>query len=231
MRIDCKDLESILRDGDPEALGALEAHASGCAACGAELEIWRALERAAPALRREWESPALLLRIRRALDEERERQSLPFWRPAALRRSLAMHWQAAVAALLLAVFSGSAIWVLFRDRGGAPVAKQEAVKQERDRRLLTEQALRDIEKAEEAYIRTIERLQGVIEPTLEKPGSSLLLSYREKLTLIDAAISECRANIERNRFNAHLRGELLSIYREKEKTLEEILREEKNERN
>jgi hypothetical protein len=46
--------------------------------------------------------------------------------------------------------------------------------------------------------------------------------------LIDAAIVECRANIERNRFNAHLRRELISIYQEKQRTLEDVMRINKN---
>jgi hypothetical protein len=67
-----------------------------------------------------------------------------------------------------------------------------------------------------------------VAPTLEAPRSPLLLSYREKLMLIDAAIGECRAQVEKNRFNAHLRRELLSIYQEKQRTLEQVLEEEKN---
>jgi hypothetical protein len=54
------------------------------------------------------------------------------------------------------------------------------------------------------------------------------MSYREKLTLLDTAIAECRAQVERNRHNAHLRRELLDIYAEKQRTLQQVLQEEKN---
>jgi len=39
---------------------------------------------------------------------------------------------------------------------------------------------------------------------------------------IDAAIDECRTEIDRNRFNAHLREQLLWIYQEKRRTLEQV---------
>ena len=53
-----------------------------------------------------------------------------------------------------------------------------------------------------------------------------MVSYREKLLLLDAAIAECRANIEQNRWNAHLRQELLEIYQQKQRTLQDVVREE-----
>jgi len=67
-----------------------------------------------------------------------------------------------------------------------------------------------------------------VEPKLEQPASPLMISYREKLMLIDSAIAELRAGIERNRFNAHLRQELLAIYQQKQRTLQEMMREDRN---
>ena len=53
-----------------------------------------------------------------------------------------------------------------------------------------------------------------------------MVSYREKLMLLDDAIKECQTNIERNRQNAHLRRQLLAIYSEKQRTLQDVLRED-----
>jgi hypothetical protein len=53
-----------------------------------------------------------------------------------------------------------------------------------------------------------------------------MMSYREKLLLLDSAIAECRAQIERNRFNARLRQELLSLYQEKQRTLQQVMKED-----
>ena len=89
-------------------------------------------------------------------------------------------------------------------------------------------ARRDVESAEAAYIQSIEKLSKLVEPKLEQPASPLMISYREKLMLIDSAIAELRAGIERNRFNAHLRQELLAIYQQKQRTLQEMMREDRN---
>jgi hypothetical protein len=48
-------------------------------------------------------------------------------------------------------------------------------------------------------------------------------SYREKLMVLDSAIGELRAQAGENPSNAHLRYQLLAMYREKQDTLREIL--------
>ncbi len=82
-----------------------------------------------------------------------------------------------------------------------------------------------MERSETRYAASIDRLARVAGPLIAKPDTPLLASYREKLQLLDAAIADCRNEIERNRFNAQLRQELLSIYREKQRTLEELMGE------
>ena len=52
--------------------------------------------------------------------------------------------------------------------------------------------------------------------------SGLLVAMRDRLQTIDAAIAESRAQIRQNPFNAQLRQQLLYIYREKRRTLEQI---------
>jgi hypothetical protein len=52
-----------------------------------------------------------------------------------------------------------------------------------------------------------------------------MASYREKLLLLDSAIDDLRAQTGQNPSNAHLRYELLAMYREKQTTLEAILEE------
>jgi hypothetical protein len=108
----------------------------------------------------------------------------------------------------------------------SPPAGREAAS---EKRLLNERALKEIEAAEAAYIQSIEKLSSRIQPALEGASSPLMMNYREKLALIDSAIADCRANIDRNRFNAYLRKELLSIYQEKERTLVDLIKENKNE--
>ena len=52
-----------------------------------------------------------------------------------------------------------------------------------------------------------------------------MLNYREKLALLDSAIADLRSGIEQNRYNTHLRRELLAAYREKQQTLQNLMKE------
>jgi hypothetical protein len=221
MKIECKDLPYVLRHEAPELLQALEVHTEACALCREQFKIWKEISLAAGLLRQEWESPGLWPRIHQALaTESQSSTSTRSW------SSLMSRWQVPAAVLALILIAVSGVWVLMRNSETAPVTENRL---DQRQPLLTEQALRDIESAEAAYIQSIERLSAVVEPRVQRASSPLLISYREKLMLIDAAISECRANIERNRFNAHLRQELLSVYREKQDTLQQVLREDKHE--
>ena len=97
-----------------------------------------------------------------------------------------------------------------------------AARQQQRERLLNEEALAAIEASEAKYVQAIDELTKLAAPRLDMPDSPLLANLQERLTAIDAAIAEYRAEIERNRFNAHLRQQLLWIYQEKRRTLEQI---------
>ncbi len=91
------------------------------------------------------------------------------------------------------------------------------------RQFLTERALREVEASEAAYIKSIDNLSRLAQPGLDD-RSPLMAAYREKLVVLDSAISEIRDAAEGNRLNAYLRAELVSLYQEKQKTLKEVLR-------
>jgi hypothetical protein len=215
MTFQCQDLDEALRADEPAALEAARAHAETCPACHKALAAWDAIGDAAPGLRRSWESPELWPRIHQSLAEESQRRSS---REPAWRRWLTA---AAAAGLAAVAASGLVLWRPWTET--APASGFDDSK----RRLLTEQALQQVESSEADYVASIEKLAAVAQPLVENPRSPLLASYREKLQLLDAAIVECRGAIERNRFNAHLRRELLSIYQEKQRTLAAILEEER----
>ena len=61
---------------------------------------------------------------------------------------------------------------------------------------------------------------------LDQPTTPLLVSYKEKLMMLDDAIAECQSAINRNRQNAYLRTQLLTMYSEKQRTLQDVIREE-----
>lgn len=223
MSVNCKDRETILREQEPAAFDALGQHAKGCAECARELEAWSALSLAARQMQKSWESQELWPRIRQSLAEQA--QAMPEesrWSLARLWEDFGRQWQTAAALLVLAVLTASGAWWVLHQPTVGPSATQTP---ETERRLLSAQAAHKVEEAEAAYIRSIDDLAKVAEPKLENASSPLLASYREKLVLVDSAIAELRANIEQNRWNAHLRRELLSLYQDKQRTLEEVIQE------
>ena len=197
----CDDFERWLVSDDPTEVEAARLHAVDCARCSQTYEQWSELAAAARAMRREWESPYLWTRIQSDIT------------PRIAHRI----WMPLTAAAVL-VLTAAATWWAVRQ---PPISQPTGA----EHRLLGEQALQDVERAELDYVQSIERLSTLAGPALTSPPSELLTIHREKLLLLDAAIAECRAEVERNRFNTHLRRELLAMYQEKRKTLEEILNE------
>ncbi len=214
MTFTCRDLDAALREQEPSALEAARAHATTCPGCRKTLALWDEIAAAAPQLQRDWPSPDLWPRIERALAQEaRHREARPGWRPSLPGRlSLA-----AAAALVLA----AAAWLILRGPGRPAGGDATA-----EGRFLTELALRDVERSEEEYVASIDRLAALAEPRVQRADSPLIARYREKLRLLDAAIATCRAELDRNRFNAHLRRELLSMYQEKQRTLQQVMEQE-----
>ena len=216
MIVDCKEFEKLLSEGISELTDAAAAHLRGCRACAEEWQAWQEVAQAAPALRKTWESPELWPRIRQSLEAEAQKaERWRWWRRGGFLQ-LSLQWQAAAAAIVL-VLAGLGGWMMLRPPREASVAG--------DQRLLTERTLDEIERNETAYLKSIDKLSQLAAPKVQQAESPILASYREKLLLIDSAIEELRSQVERNRFNAHLRRELLLIYQEKQHTLEEVLKD------
>ena len=228
MKLECNDRENVLRNQAPAEMRALAEHAENCPACAQELRLWNDISFAARTMHTEWDSPYLWPKIRRAL--EAEAQSAPeqsSWNISRWLRFPAHQWQAAAAVLALALITTFGVWYA---RGGRPsfFARKSNVTStpQSQRRLLTEQAVQEADNAEAAYLKSIDKLSALAEPKLDHPATPLMASYREKLLLLDAAIAECRSNIDKNQSNPRLRRELLSIYQQKQRTLEEVVQEE-----
>ena len=153
-----------------------------------------------------WQSDVLWPRIERALRAEKKR--------SPMRRL----WQVA-AAVLITVGLGGTLFYAMR------VQSHDAAF---DETILRVTALDEVERAEYAHVAAIDRLEGLAEARLDEPGTPLMVAYKEKLMLLDDAIDECQANIDRNRQNAHLRRQLLAMYSEKQQTLQDVMREDMN---
>jgi hypothetical protein len=218
MNVTCKDRDRIFEQGTTAEWTALESHAMTCASCAEELRSWKSLSLAAAELRDYAEGLALWPRIHQALAEQaatvqagRDRWS---WR--ALLSSLSLSWQTAVAAAIVVVLMLSAGLLLRPNK----LAIQQGS-------LLKSKALTEVEHAESAYVQAIDKLAAEAKPQLDNPASPLMANYREKLLLLDSAIDDLRAQTGQNPSNAHLRYELLAVYQEKQRTLEEVLEEKR----
>ncbi len=221
MRRSCEDLQEFLRNGVQEMPDALARHVESCDTCAEQLRQWHEISTAAREMRRTWSSPELWPAIHRVLTAERENSRRGFL-ARIFPETWNVRWLAVGASLAFLVLSALVVGALLR--GIHEPGRQAFTDPELDKRLLTEQALQEVEKAETAYIESIDKLARIVMPKLDLPESPLRRNYREKLALIDSAIAECRQDIERNRFNAHMRNELLSMYREKELTLQELMK-------
>jgi hypothetical protein len=217
---DCRKLDALLAAGDPRALESVRPHAAGCPRCANRLRAFDEMSAAAPSLKKSWESPELWPKIRESLVRE---SFVPATAPARPQRS-APTWPAwlpiaAIAALFLVSMVGLQVFrPSLGDRqifGVRPIPRDP---------LLTDAALSDVERSEIEYVRSIENLSKLAQPRLETAATPLLLSYREKLLLLDNAIAELNGEIRLNRYNTHLRRQLLGMYAEKQRTLRDVMK-------
>ncbi|HEY6945337.1 MAG TPA: hypothetical protein VI431_09385 [Candidatus Acidoferrum sp.] len=222
MNVTCKDRERIFGDGTAAEWAALEAHAAACAACAEEVRAWKSLSVAAKELQDYTASPELWARIERALVEEdaRKARRTEGKRLFSFLPSISVGWQTALAGAFVLILTVTAIWVTtIRDTGVPPGTK--------DSSLLKSAALKEVESTEGAYERAIDRLAAEAKPQLDTPATPLMASYHEKLLVLDSAIDDLRAQAGLNPANAQLRYQLLAMYQEKQKTLEEVLETKK----
>jgi len=215
MNVTCKDRERIFEDGSAAEWAALEAHAVACVTCAEEIRAWKSLSVAAKELRNYSPSPELWSRIERALAEEDARKARRHegQRWFSFLPNISFGWQAVLAGAFVLMLTASLAWIL---RGPVdPLGKQDP--------LLKSAALKEVESAESAYEKAIDRLAAEAKPQLDTPATPLLANYDEKLLVLDSAIADLRAQAGLNPSNAQLRYQLLAMYQEKQRTLEEVL--------
>jgi hypothetical protein len=217
MNVTCKDRERIFEDGTAAEWAGLEAHAASCAACAEEVRAWKSLSVAAKELQDYSASPELWTRIERALIEEDSRKAHRAERKRwfSFLPAISVGWQTALAGAFVLILTVSAAWfLLHRPFDGGSIE---------DKSLLKSTALREVESTERAYEKAIDKLAAEAKPQLEDPATPLMANYHEKLLVLDSAIDDLRAQAGLNPSNAQLRFQLLAMYREKQKTLEEVL--------
>jgi hypothetical protein len=227
--INCGDRERIFEDGSATEWAALESHAAACPACAEEIRAWESLSVAAVELRDYSDSPALWPRIQKSLAQQaadaRQQKSGRAWSWDwdSLRENFAFHWQTALASAMVLLLVASAGWFHWHSPGSSDGAATGAKGTPKPGELLRTNALADVERTEAAYMQAIDKLAAEAKPQLDKSETPLLANYREKLQVLDSAIDDLRAQAGQNPSNAHLRYQLLAMYQEKQRTLEEVL--------
>ncbi len=216
MNVTCSDRERIFEDGTRAEWAALEEHAVSCPLCAGEIRGWKSLSVAAQELREYSDSPSFWPRIERALTEQEARSAQRAERKGSFSflPSFSPALQTVLAGALVLVLAISGGWLILHPRGG---------KVDNDKSLLRTSALKEVESAESSYERAIDKLAAEAKPQLENPATALLANYHEKLLVLDSAIGELRAQAGLNPSNAQLRYQLLAMYQEKQRTLEEVL--------
>jgi hypothetical protein len=204
MKIQCESIDDLLLEGDAFSMQIASRHASGCQACAEKLASWNEISGVAQSMRTTWQNDMLWPRIARSIRAEK-------------RHKQSKLWQIAAAVVMLAAL-GTFAWK----------ANEKLRTDQFNQQILQTSAVEEVEKAEKAHLAAIAQLQKSAEPKLDDASTPLMVSYKEKLMLLDDAIADCQANIDRNRQNAHLRKQLLAIYSEKQRTLRDVLREANN---
>ncbi len=217
MKFECGDLDRAL--GMPELMPEAREHLKQCAECRREYRIWTEISSAAKELHEEWESPELWPRIQSAIDAEPKARPV-WWK----------EWKVwAIAAVALIAVSVVLMRPWERAARPAPQGGNPMLLNAGSRDFLTEQALKEVERNENVYRQSIDRLSQLAAPKLQSAASPVAVNCREKLVMLDSAIAETRANLDQNRFNVRLQMELANLYREKQDTLKELLtRDQKN---
>ncbi|PYT62328.1 MAG: hypothetical protein DMG35_07830 [Acidobacteria bacterium] len=218
MNVTCNARERIFEDGTGAEWEALEAHAVSCARCAEEVRAWKSLSTAAQEMQDYSPSPSLWPRIERALAEEAARKAQhPVHRGwLSFLPVISLGWQTALAGAFVLILAISAGWVYIVYGPNVKLSPP-------DPSLLKSAALKEVESTETAYERAIDKLAAQAKPQLEDPTTPLLANYHEKLLVLDSAIADLRAQAGLNPSNAQLRYQLLAMYREKQRTLEEVL--------
>jgi hypothetical protein len=204
MTTTCERLDALLLEGDEASMMLARTHAAECAACAPSVEAWDSISSTASGMKESWTNDTFLPRALKAIERDR--------RPAAPNR----FWQIAAILLFTITLGGTVVWVL----------STRAREAEFDRAILRISAIQEVERTERAHLAAIAQLERVAQPKLQDTSSPLMVSYNEKLMLLDDAIAECEKAIEHNQQNAHLRRQLLSMLDDKRATLHDVLRED-----
>ncbi|MBU1700788.1 MAG: hypothetical protein KJ970_05805 [Candidatus Eisenbacteria bacterium] len=189
-------------------------HAETCRICGDALRIDRRIESEAAGLPIPDPTPGLWWKIAVDLEREQIRDRL-LWRDlsAHLKKWIRPQHHPVLKIAAVSVLAIGLAFILYPR--SSPTIR---------RNLLTEQALDRAEALENEYVQAIEELELLAQPLIADIDTELRLHYRSRLETIDTQIRRCRAALESDRGNAHIRRYLLTAYQDKQETIANLIR-------
>jgi len=195
----CKKFRDYLKG--QLAPDAMRVHVENCDICRKAYRADQKILLASGALNQGLEIPDLWPSVQKSLRNEQP-VILKFKGPKWLL------WAAAAAILIL-----TSIWLVNPSRKATPSGK-----------ILSRHALEQVIEAEEKYQKAIQTLEELAPDQLEKTPEPLAQLYRNKLSLIDRQIENCKTALAGNPANSHIRNYLMAALQDKQKTLEELLK-------
>ena len=184
---------------------SFQTHAKECPICREKTRQNDEFLLLSRSLKKSVEAPFLWTRIEQDLRELEQQSKKEGW------RGIFWHsWKKIPVSvvLLIAICTGLFLWL----RPGL-----------HDSTLLPDSALRRIEKREQRYERSIEKLQERIYPQLVDLGLDLTLLYRDRMETIDEQILACKEALQKNPGNTHIRKYMLAAFQDKKETIREIM--------
>lgn len=89
--------------------------------------------------------------------------------------------------------------------------------------ILSQAALQKVEKTEREHMNAINQLEQAAREQLSQIDVEIASLYRTKIETIDAQIERCKAALEENPANTHIRKYLLAALIDKKETLNELI--------
>ena len=222
----CEEVRGRLDDWVEGSLGvaekeAVDAHLAGCEACRAEARALEALLAAAVDLPREIRPPRdLWTGIDTRLDDEPGATVVPLAASLRIRRAGLPPWALVAAALALVVVTAAVTAILTRNYDEAIAFKLRRGSGEAPETAARNESARGDEEAR--FLAASQELIAGLEAQDLSPETMEIV--RRNLEVIDAAIAELQAALERDPGNGELTRMLLATYQRKIDLLEQAAR-------
>ena len=184
---------------------AYRKHTANCLVCQSILEKDKKLMELSGKLRQPIHAPNLWKNIERNIQQEQERKSN---RIVSLQR-----YKTPIYAMAAVFILAIGLSIYFSKTGDSQSSPG----------LLAKTLLQEVRETELAYEDAIRGLEEATQNRFTEMDLELALLYRDRLETIDTQIARCKAALNENPANTHIRRYLLAALQDKQETLNEVL--------